>query len=98
MTTQTITRPDEKTHHIPMYKVIFHNDNKTTMNFVVWALKTIYGHEDKRAKEIMLEIHEKGAGIAGIYPLEPAEMKVLFTKKSARAQGFPLEVSLEPDA
>ena len=90
-TTETVTR------HIPRYKVIFHNDDKTTQEFVVYLLKGVFNHSTKDAKRIMMEVHETGAGIAGVYPLEIAEMRQDMCSRLAKANKFPLKVTIEPN-
>jgi len=92
------TRTEEKTRQMPMYKVLLHNDNVTTMGFVILVLRAIFNKDKSTATKIMLEIHEKGIGLAGIYALEHAELKREQTISLARAQRFPLQVSIEPDS
>ena len=79
---------------MPMWNVVFHNDNETTMDFVVKVLMRYYGHTATRAFEVMMTIHSRGAGIAGTYPLELAELKAQQTVAAARPW-FPLKVTLE---
>jgi len=103
MTVETIERPTTQTEisantsFYPMYKVLMHNDNKTTMQFVVDTLRTIFCKEEEEAYKIMMEIHTKGIGLAGVYILEHAEMKIEQTHSKARARGFPLALTMEPD-
>jgi len=77
-----------------MWKVMFHNDDVTTMDFVVKVLMRYFGHTTPRAHEVMLTIHRTGIGIAGTYPLEIAELKADQTVSAARPW-FPLQVTLE---
>jgi len=99
--TQTLPKPkveaDEKTKRAPMWKVIFHNDPKTTMEFVCWVLMRFFGHDIDKAKKIMLEVHNTGQGVAGVYPQEVAELKKDQVVSAARAQKYPLAVTIEPD-
>lgn len=99
--TQTLPKPkveaDEKTKRAPMWKVIFHNDTKTTMEFVCWVLMRFFGHDIDKAKKIMLEVHNTGQGVAGVYPQEVAELKKDQVVSAARAQKYPLAVTIEPD-
>lgn len=93
---KTITEPKSKVRLCPMYKVIMHNDAITTMDFVVDILMILYNKALIDAVQIMLEIHTTGQGLAGIYALEHAELKVEQTHSLARAQKFPLTCSIEP--
>ncbi len=99
--TQTLPKPkvveDIKSKRAPMWKVIFHNDTKTTMEFVVFVLMRFFGHDIDKAKQVMLEVHETGQGVAGVYPQEVAELKRDQTVSHARAQKFPLTVTIEAD-
>lgn len=80
-----------------MFKVIFNNDNKTPMDFVIEVLMIIFRHDQKSAEHITLEIHNKGKGVAGVYTYEIAEQKTVETTAAARQNGFPLTVSVEPE-
>jgi len=92
-----IESTDADSKRAPLWKVIFHNDNVTTMDFVVWVLMQFFGHDINKAKKVMLDIHNTGQGLAGVYPREVAELKKDQTESKARAQKFPLAVSIEPD-
>jgi ATP-dependent Clp protease adaptor protein ClpS len=96
MSTETIEKPDVKTRHCPMYKVIMHDDPKTTTDFVVQVLIQFFNKELPAAFELMLEIDNKGQGLAGVYPLEHAELKVDQTHGLARTHGYPLTCTIEP--
>ena len=74
---KTITRPVTrvKTERPKLHKVILLNDDYTPMDFVVQALQGFFGHNQEKAVQIMLAIHQQGKGIAGIYPVEIAETK-----------------------
>lgn len=91
------TEADAKSKRAPLWKVLFHNDDKTTMEFVVWVLMRYFGHDIEKAKKVMLEVHSTGQGLAGVYPQEVAELKKDQVVSSARAQKFPLTVTIEPD-
>lgn len=80
-----------------LWKVVFLNDDKTPMEFVVDVLMQIFKHDEERAKELTLEIHNTGSAVAGIYNYEVAEQKGLETTHSAKANGFPLRVTLEEE-
>ncbi len=76
-------------------RVIIHNDDYTTMEFVVGVLCGVFNKSQEDAVRIMLAVHKKGRGDCGIYPLEVAETKVSIVHGKARAAGFPLRCSLE---
>lgn len=78
------------------YKVIYINDNVTTMEFVVESLITIFNHSPESAEAITLKIHEEGSGIAAVLPYEMAEQKGVEVTQLARGQGYPLQIKLEP--
>ena len=79
------------------YRVIFLNDNKTPMDFVVEVLVKIFRHSQDTAEKVTLSIHNEGAGIAGIYSFEVAEQKGTETTELARSNGFPLRVKIEAE-
>ena len=81
----------------PMYKVLLHNDDYTTKEFVVMVLQHIFHRSEADANRIMLHVHENGVGVAGIYPYEIAETKVAKTMQLAKKHEYPLQLSLEPD-
>ena len=79
-----------------LYNVLLHNDNYTTMEFVVLVLTSIFHHSQAAAMRIMLNVHEKGIGVAGTYPYEVAETKAQKVMQLAREQEYPLRCSVEP--
>lgn len=79
------------------WKVVFLNDNQTPMEFVISVLIDIYKHDLDRAKEITMEVHESGKGVAGCYCFEIAEIKLVETINLARANGFPLQAKMEEE-
>lgn len=79
----------------PLYNVLIHNDNFTTMEFVVYVLHNIFQREEIEAIQIMLQVHLQGVGVAGIYPHEIAEMKVTKVTSLAQANEFPLLCTIE---
>jgi ATP-dependent Clp protease adaptor protein ClpS len=78
------------------YKVLLHNDDYTTMDFVVFVLENVFHHTHEKAVEIMMQIHQKGVGLAGIYSFETAETKVVKVSDLAKQNQFPLRCSMEP--
>ncbi len=79
----------------PKYKVLLHNDDYTTMDFVVKILEDVFHKTPSEATAIMLHVHNKGIGVCGIYPAEIAETKVDTVHKLAREAGFPLLATME---
>ena len=96
MSTEVIEQTEIITRTCPMYKVIMHDDSVTSMEFVTQILVMIFNREIQDAVKVMLEIHETGAGLAGVYALEHAELKVDQTHSLARTAKFPLTCSIEP--
>ena len=80
-----------------LYKVMLLNDDFTPMDFVILILKKFFGKTDEQATKIMLDVHKKGAGIAGVYSLEVAEMKVMQVSQLARNNQYPLKCTLEEE-
>ncbi|HKF56301.1 MAG TPA: ATP-dependent Clp protease adaptor ClpS [Blastocatellia bacterium] len=81
----------------PLYKVLLHNDDYTSMEFVVFILRGIFQRSEVDAVRIMLLVHNQGVGVAGVYTYEIAEAKIAKVTTLAREQEFPLLCSLEPD-
>lgn len=79
----------------PLYRVLIHNDDFTTMEFVVYVLQTVFQHSETEAVQIMLHVHLGGVGVAGIYTYEVAEMKVEKVTSLARASEYPLLCTIE---
>jgi ATP-dependent Clp protease adaptor protein ClpS len=80
----------------PRYAVFLHNDDYTTMEFVVEVLTIDFSRSYQEAMGLMLKVHEEGKAVAGIYSFEIAESKVAKVTEKARAGGFPLKLTLEP--
>lgn len=78
-----------------LYTVIMHNDDYTTMEFVVAMLEQVFKKTPVEATQIMLQVHHKGFGRCGIYPLDLAEAKVMLVHKKAKESGYPLRCSIE---
>ena len=79
------------------YKVLIHNDDYTTMEFVVYVLQVVFHHSPASASRIMLHIHKAGIGVAGLYTRDIAETRVEQVMQLAREAGHPLQCSMEPE-
>lgn len=79
----------------PMYQVILHNDDFTPMDFVVEILKEIFLMPEEKAIQIMLQVHQSGKAICGIYTRDIAETKVALVKDSAHSKDYPLLCTME---
>jgi len=90
-----VAESKEKTEEPPLFKVLLHNDDYTTMDFVVHVLEAVFNLPEDQAIQIMLNVHVKGIGVAGVYTYEVAEMKVAKTTAMAREQEFPLLCTIE---
>ncbi len=93
----TKTRTERKVKRPPLYKVLLHNDDYTTMEFVVALLEHVFHHSEAAAQAIMLHIHRTGIGVAGVYTYEIAEAKVAQVGELAKEAEFPLMCTLEPE-
>ena len=90
-----VAEAEEKTEEPSLFKVLLHNDDYTTMEFVVHVLQALFNMAEDKAIQIMLNVHVKGIGVAGVYTYEVAEMKVAKTTAMAREQEFPLLCTME---
>lgn len=95
--TKTDSSLKPKINQPPMYKVILHNDDYTTMEFVVEILLSVFGKSLEKATQIMLNIHHKGKDICGIYARDIAETKVETVHHLASSKGFPLKSTMEKE-
>lgn len=93
--TRTSEKQGVKLSPPAMYQVLMHNDDYTTMDFVIEILEKIFRKSVTEANRIMLNIHHKGLGVCGVYPFEVAETKISQVHSLARKTGFPLRCSLE---
>jgi len=82
----------------PMYRVIYLNDNTTTMEFVVDSLIDFFDYSTETALKITEDIHEEGQAIVAVLPYEIAEQKGVEVTMSARSQNYPLQIKLEADS
>ena len=94
---EVATERKQKTRRPRRWRVVLHNDDYTTMDFVIHVLMRHFHKPPAEAMHIMLEVHHKGAGVAGVYPKDVAETKVAEVMAEARAEEMPLKVTAEPD-
>lgn len=94
---ETITKSKEKLEKPPLYKVLLHNDDYTTMEFVVFVLISVFNKSEEDAFVIMLKVHNEGLGIAGVYPYEIAETKAEKVMALARQNEYPLLCTVEEE-
>ncbi len=79
------------------FKVVMYNDDFTTMEFVIEILMSIFNKNIEEANKIMLEVHNKGIGVAGIYPYDIAMTKLTIAMKMAAEGGFPFKLTVEEE-
>ena len=91
----TERRTERKLQKPKMYKVLLHNDDYTTMEFVVFVLQGIFHRSEAEAVQIMLHVHKSGLGVAGVYSYEIAETRIAQVEALARQHEFPLRCSME---
>jgi len=93
--TETITNLDLK--EPSLFKVIYINDNQTSMEFVIESLINYFNYSVDTAQHITEDIHASGSAVVAVLPYEVAEQKGIEITVSARTNGFPLQIKLEPD-
>jgi ATP-dependent Clp protease adaptor protein ClpS len=92
---EVLEKPRTRTKKPQLYNVILHNDDYTTMDFVVQILESVFHLPTPDAVRIMLEVHQLGRGLCGAYTYEIAETKVATVHEMAKDNGFPLRASME---
>jgi ATP-dependent Clp protease adaptor protein ClpS len=95
--TLTETRSEQQVQQPRMWRVLLHNDDYTTQDFVVWVLESIFQKPRGEALTIMLSVHRSGMGIAGVYTHDVAETKLRATRQLAEEHEFPLLATMEPE-
>ncbi|HEX2252162.1 MAG TPA: ATP-dependent Clp protease adaptor ClpS [Thermoanaerobaculia bacterium] len=93
----TATEARPRTERPRRFKVLLHNDDYTTMEFVVEVLVRHFHKSPAEATHVMLQVHHKGVGVAGVYPQDVAETKVAEVMDEAQGLGMPLLLTLEED-
>ena len=100
--TGTLVRPEteretltkRKLERPPLYEVLLHNDDYTTQEFVVYVLMKYFRHDATTARQIMLHVHTRGLGVAGVFPFDIAETKAHQVVQFAREHEMPLQASV----
>ena len=95
--TLTDSRSDQQVQQPRLWRVLLHNDDYTTQDFVVWVLESIFNKPRGEAFAIMLNVHRSGVGLAGVYTHDVAETKLKATREAAEEHEFPLLVTMEPE-
>ena len=93
----TDSRNEQKLERPRLWRVLLHNDDYTTQEFVVWVLETVFRKPRAEAFTIMMSVHRSGLGVAGVYTHDVAETKLKTTQQMAEEQEFPLLVTMEPE-
>ncbi len=91
------TRSDQRLQYPRMWRVLLHNDDYTTQEFVVWVLETVFQKPRTEAFSIMMSVHRSGLGVAGTFTYDVAQTKVSKTQQLAAEHEFPLLVTMEPE-
>lgn len=98
---QTETKPRNKTNIAvrppSLFRVIYINDNQTTVEFVMDSLVEYFGYSPESAEQITIDIHEAGSAVVAVLPFEIAEQKGIEVTMEARSQSYPLQIKLEPE-
>ena len=95
--TDVLTESETKLEKPKLFKVILHNDDFTTMEFVVFVLEYVFMRSETEAFTIMLKVHNEGLGVAGVYPYEVANMKSEKAMNLAKSREFPLLCTVEEE-
>jgi ATP-dependent Clp protease adaptor protein ClpS len=95
--TDVLTESKTKLEKPRLYKVLLHNDDFTTMDFVVWVLEYVFMRDAAESIVIMMKVHNEGVGVAGVYPYEVATMKAEKAMNLAKAREFPFLCTVEEE-
>lgn len=96
--TRVKIKPNVQITEPPMFRVIYLNDNQTSMEFVVGSLIEHFEYTPITAEKITFDIHDSGSAVVAVLPYEIAEQKGIEITVSARSEGYPLQIKLEPDS
>lgn len=96
--TRTRIKPSEQIKEPPMFRVVYLNDNQTTVEFVIGSLIEFFDYTPETAERITIDIHEAGSAVVAVLPFEIAEQKGIEVTMSARSQSYPLQIKLEPES
>jgi ATP-dependent Clp protease adaptor protein ClpS len=96
--TEARTRTDISLKEPPLFKIIYLNDDRTAVEFVVGSLIEHFKYTPATAETITMDIHESGSAVVAVLPYEIAEQKGIEITVSARSEGYPLQIKLEPEA
>ena len=94
--TRVKIKPNVQIAEPPMFRVIYINDNQTSMEFVVGSLIEHFEYTPLTAEKITMDIHDLGSAVVAVLPYEIAEQKGIEITVSARTAGYPLQIKLEP--
>lgn len=95
--TKTKIKPNLALKEPPLYKIIYMNDDHTSMEFVIHTLVEYFNYTGETAKTITIDIHEKGSAVVAVLPYELAEQKGIEVTIDARANGYPLQIKVEQE-
>ncbi|MGB5265158.1 MAG: ATP-dependent Clp protease adaptor ClpS [Polyangiales bacterium] len=95
--TITEVKPQKKLKRPRLFRVLLHNDDYTTREFVVHVLNTVFHLGEQDAIRIMLHVHNNGVGVAGVFTREVAESKIQRVEQLAQEHEFPLRLTMEPE-
>jgi len=94
---ETRKKTEKRVKRPSMYRVILLNDDYTTMDFVIYILRSVFHKPEPEATRIMLHVHRKGEGVAGVYTRDIAETKIETVHRLARENSFPLRCRMEEE-
>jgi ATP-dependent Clp protease adaptor protein ClpS len=94
---ETKTKTSIELKEPPMYKIIYMNDDQTSLEFVIDSLVEYFDYDAVTAEKITMDIHDTGSAVVAVLPYELAEQKGIEITVSARSKGYPLQIKLEPD-
>ncbi|MFO0680832.1 MAG: ATP-dependent Clp protease adaptor ClpS [Sandaracinus sp.] len=93
----TETKKETRLARPRMWRVLVHNDDYTTREFVVDVLRSVFRHSESEAVRVMLHVHYNGVGVAGVYTREVAETKIAIVESLAKEREYPLRLTMEPE-